>query len=72
MQTSIDTCLAPKEVAYLIGTSERTAQRLMATNAIESFRVGPGEKLLRTTRSRVQTYQAGAFERYRRDYSRAA
>lgn len=65
--SEIEQSLAPKEVAGLIGTSERTAQRLMSLNRIASFRVGPGEKLLRTTRSRVAAYQERAFERYRRE-----
>jgi excisionase family DNA binding protein len=38
--------LCPKEVAHVLGTSERTARRLMASNQLESLRIGG--KLLRT------------------------
>jgi excisionase family DNA binding protein len=48
-------CLSPKQVAALLGVSERTAARLMASGAIHAFRVGP--KLLRTTRAKLLEYQ---------------
>ncbi len=57
-------CLCPKEVASLLGVSERGALRLMVSGEINSFRVG--KKLWRTTAEMVETYKAKSFERYRR------
>jgi excisionase family DNA binding protein len=51
--------LCAKEVAALLGTSPRTAQRLMCSGAIASFRVGPGNWLIRTTAKAVDAYIAG-------------
>ena len=59
----IKPCLCPKEVASLLGVSERQALRLMAAGEIESFRAG--RKLWRTTNEMVEAYKAKGFERYR-------
>jgi hypothetical protein len=49
--------LCPKEIAPLIGgVSARTAQRLMASGAIKSFRPGPGKWLLRAWPKAVEKY----------------
>ncbi len=54
--------LCAKEVGLSLGVSTRTAQRLMNTNAIATFRVG---KLLRTTEAEIGFYVSRQFERYR-------
>ena len=56
-------CLCPKEVADVLGVSERTALRLMAGGEIASFRV---RTRWRTTIEKLEEYQAKGFARYRR------
>jgi prophage antirepressor-like protein len=53
--------LRAKDVAKILDLSTRSATRLMATGAIESCRVGTGLRLIRTTASRVERYQAARF-----------
>jgi excisionase family DNA binding protein len=55
---------SPKEVAHALGVSPRTAQRLMASGEIVSFRVGP--KLWRCHVAAVECYLAAQLTRYRR------
>ncbi len=61
----VESCLGPKEVAAMLGVSDRTVQRLMRSGKLESFRVGP--KLWRTLPGKVEAYKASSFDRYRRD-----
>jgi excisionase family DNA binding protein len=56
--------LDPKGVADALGVSQRTAQRLMASGQIVSFRVGA--KLWRCQLAAVEIYLAGQLARYRR------
>ncbi len=63
-------CVCPKEVAQILGISERSALRLMATGEIESFRAG--RKLWRTTLAKLERYQQSGFERQRFPPSAAA
>ena len=58
-----DQCLSPKEVATLLGVSERTATRLLCSGAVEAFKVRG--KLWRTTAAKVAAYQQREFARYR-------
>jgi hypothetical protein len=53
--------LTAGEVGERLRLSERSAHRLMASGAIASCRIGPGERLLRTTAGRVVDYQAVRF-----------
>lgn len=62
MNNAAEPCLAPKEVAALLGISERSALRLMASQEIESFRVG---RLWRTTADRVAAFIRRQIERTR-------
>lgn len=45
--------LCPKQVADVLGISERSATRLLSTGAIHGLRVG---RLWRTTASKVREY----------------
>ena len=63
-------CVCPKEVAQILGISERSALRLMAGGEIESFRAG--RKLWRTTLSKIERYQQAGFDRRRLSPSAAA
>ena len=56
-------CLCPKEVATLLGISERGAVRLMSSGEIASFRVG---KPWRTFPEHVTAYQFRCLDRFRR------
>jgi hypothetical protein len=56
--------LCPKEIAGMLGVSVRSAQRLMASGDIESFKCGP--RLWRTTQEQLSLYVADQFARYRR------
>jgi excisionase family DNA binding protein len=59
---SMDRCLCAKEVATVLGVSERTALRLMRSGEVEAFRVG---KLWRTTPDKIEAYRSSAFEKCR-------
>ena len=61
--------LCAKEVADALGVSTRTAQRLMRTNDVASFKVG---KLLRSHEDAIAEYVARQFDRYRRELRPAA
>ncbi len=63
-----DPCLCAKDVAVLLGVSERTAARLMSAGEIEAFRI---RRLWRTTRDRVEAYKLAGFDRYRRSPPKA-
>jgi hypothetical protein len=52
--TLADNCLCAKEVAGILGISERGALELMRTGVIPSFRAG--QKLWRTRRIYVEAY----------------
>lgn len=58
----LEKCLCPKEVATLLGISERTAIRLMLSRQLAAFKVNG--KLWRTTASRVRAYQSTQFARW--------
>jgi hypothetical protein len=53
------------DVATILGISERSALRLMTTGAIESCRIGPGERLVRTVRPHVESYRQRQFDKAR-------
>jgi predicted site-specific integrase-resolvase len=57
---------SPKDVADALGVAPRTAQRLMASGQIESYRAGPKEKRLRCQPEAVERYRARQLARYRR------
>lgn len=56
-------CLSAKEVAVILGVSERTVTRLMRRGRVEAFKMN--DKLWRTTAAKVSEYQSGEFQRQR-------
>ena len=61
----IEKCLCAKEVAEVLGISERSATRLMSAGEIGSFKVRA--KLWRTTPSKLSEYKKREFDKYRGD-----
>lgn len=65
MLVQIEKCLCAKEVATVLGISERSATRLMASGELEAFKVRG--KLWRTTPSKLREYKLREFNSYRPD-----
>lgn len=60
-------CLSAKEVAALLGLSQRTVTRMLRAGEIAGFKVN--DKLWRTTAAKVADYQERGFRRYRTEDS---
>lgn len=58
--------LCAKDVAGILGISERSAARLMLRQDIHSCLIGPGEKLRRTVRAKVEAYKRRQWQRAKR------
>lgn len=56
----LEKCLCPKEVAVVLGVSEKTVRRLMQKGEIAAFRLHG--KLWRTTPSKISEYQSRQFQ----------